>query len=524
MEPDEYYFEPFIKPLLDQPGSTYRHTRLDIEHSSSYWTEFHRIQQDANLLPPRPSPMSVSPQRRQFDPSVLVIGNLARQFQTKAKTHTVAQPPLILHQLGQHVLANQYFQSAGLVRMLMWIPEEYKTNLFAPLPWLRSGSNLGLSMAFNINEATQVQSLDLINERRVALDKVARRRSRFLDVFNAYEVRNRMDETGMTIPEGRMSPEVESTARSDVRVPEARSPLELSINQDATQLRSRIDEISISIDQASSWARGFQRRGKLDSNTLEYPQVTELVAEFQKMKIQSINPERFMLFLDLGLRIINIEASFKELEESDPMYSSLQTLHDDILALTDKYNQLLDSTGFNTRHAVVDVLDEQVAYFASPRLLTFYDRSYEPLRADASEFWPKHNLALFDLVPKERDLAVPDLATSEEAAKICAEFLKNLFSSRSMPLPQALDKVAVNAAQDLIPKVPAITDARKGGRLNPNDVRVRMITEEMVEGLIKAFFEWPFRPQSWELELANTNLDSSNQSEGEDLALDLDAK
>ena len=515
MEPDAHYFEPFIKPLLDQPGSTYRYAHLDIEHSSSYWKELHRVQADPNLLPPKPVASSESSELRQFDPSVLVIGNIARQIRSKATTHTLTQHSLVLHQLAQHALANQYFQSAGLVRMLLWVPEEHKPNLLAPMLWLRSSSNLGLSLAFNINETAHVQSLDVVNEQRLAMDKVARRRSIMLDVLNADAVNDRMKRTGMTMPEGRIPKELESLSPPDGKLPEARSPL-VPARQDPTEIQSTIDEINVIIDDASSWVRGIQHPGKLDSDILEYPQVTELVAEFWKLKQQSLNPERLMLHLDVGLRLINVEATFKEFEESDPAYSSLQTLNDNVLALGDKFNKLIESCGFNHRNAIRDILDEQTAYFASPSLLTLYDRSYEPLKANSSEFWPNQNLALFDLIPKERDLTVPGLATSAEAGRIASEFLKSLFASRNMPLPQALDKVAVNAAQDLIPKVPAITDARRGGRLDPNNIRVRMITEEMVEGLVKAFFEWPFRPESWELELANTNLHSSDQAEMEE--------
>ncbi|KAF2207370.1 hypothetical protein CERZMDRAFT_91799 [Cercospora zeae-maydis SCOH1-5] len=62
--------------------------------------------------------------------------------------------------------------------------------------------------------------------------------------------------------------------------------------------------------------------------------------------------------------------------------------------------------------------------------------------------------------------------------------------------------------------VPAITDPRKGGRLDPKHMKVRQLTSEMLEGLIKAWFEWPFKPDGWELNFRAQEIGHSNEYKG----------
>lgn len=512
VEPEDHYFKPFIKPLLDKPGSTYRYTQLNISHSSSYWSEFQRIQRDPTLLPPRPSLPVEDPKRRQFDPSLLVIGNLARQPRAKANTHSVAQAQLMLHQLGRHALANQYFQNAGLVRMMLWLPEVYKPAILAAVPWLRSGFNVGLDMGLNISEAVFVESLDSIYQGRTNAFKQRRRRSGILDDLSNHDVQERMRKAEISPPQGRQLQSLDSGSPPAVKSVVPVSPLSPNIGS-VSELQAKIDITSSRLRDMFSWLRYAITPNKAALATIEYPQAAVAVEEFLKLSNQGLKKERITVLLDLALRLVNIETNFKELEDNNADRTSLGDLRKSILVLDHEFTDLFERASMYTKTAVQDLFEDQMAFFLSPSLLTLYQRSYQPLKADADEFWPKQDLALFDIIPKGRDLAVPGLANSEEATRFCAELLQMLFTSRGLSLPQALDRVGVNAAKDLIPMVPAITDARKGGRLNPNNLRVRMVTEEMVEGLVKAFFEWPFRPQSWELALANNNLKDSNHPE-----------
>lgn len=510
METDSHYFNPFIKPLLDQPKSTYRYTQLDIVHSSSYWNGLQEIQRNPDLFPSRPALLSDDPKRRQFDPSVLVVGNLARRPPLKSFKHSVEHSKLMLYQLGHHVLSNQYFQNAGLVRMLLWMPEMHKTDILAILPWQRTSFNVGLDMAFRISEAVSVQSIDTVHHLRRNSPE-ARSRNAHLNSMNEREVERRMQQADLSVPAVREL-QTSNNANHLNAPPKVVSPLTSKV-ESVAELYAKIESASSRIEQMDWWIRGRTPKDRTMIETTEFPQVALDVEKYSYSSALAQQPtrDRITVLSDLTLRLIKIEANLKTFEDQKIDGATLEDLYRNVHDVNQKFSDLMEKAAYQIKIAVRDLVDDHMAYYLSPSVLSFYERSYEALKATAKDFWPEKSLALFDFMPKTRDLTVPDLASSDEATRFCADLLQILFSSPGLTLPQALDRVGVNAAQDLIPMVPAITDARKGGRLNPNNVKVRMVTEEMVEGLVKAFFEWPFRPQSWELPLASDSPEAKQE-------------
>ena len=190
------------------------------------------------------------------------------------------------------------------------------------------------------------------------------------------------------------------------------------------------------------------------------------------------------------------------MEDAEIEQAVLDQLRAQVLSLDALINSIVEKAPDRTSNFIEHLVEDQIAFYSPSPLMAWDRRSYEPLQAQASDFWPNFEMTLLDFTPKSIDLTVPDLADSRECARFCNDLLRTLFSSKNQPLPLVLDRVGVNASKDLIPMVPAITDVRRGGRLNPNNLKVQMVTTEMIEGLVKAFFEWPFRPEKWELTLA----------------------
>lgn len=426
----------------------------------------------------------------------------------------------MLHQFGHHALSRQYLQSVGLVRMLLWVPEIRKTDIYATLPWRRNGHNIGLNFAFQISETVSVHSLGDVYQNQIERQSLRRTRSPALDILNQRDVQYRMQNLGVRAPKGRQL-QVEDILQDNDNPAGPISPLHAG-GESVDELLTKIDTASSRIEEIQTSVRNKRPTDRAALEALEFPQLA-LDAERHCHKgsqtLQKPSIDRLVVLADLVLTITRIEANLKSLEDRGVGGAILEDLIHRIHALNQTYNELLEKASPFMRMLVHNLVDDHMVYHLSPSILAFYERSYEPLKANADDFWPEKGLSLFDFMPKERDLAVPDLASSEEAARFCSELMQILFSSNSLTLPQALDRVGVNAAQDLIPMVPAITDARKGGRLDPNNVRVRMVTEEMLEGLVKAFFEWPFRPQSWELALDNDGPAAKEEEPNEDSAV-----
>ncbi|KAK3111186.1 hypothetical protein LTR53_013822, partial [Teratosphaeriaceae sp. CCFEE 6253] len=199
MEPETRYYEPFIRPLLEKPGSTYRYTALSGAHPHSYWQNYGTVFADPELAPRKPLPAD-DPRLRELDPSLLVVGNLARQYKIKRRAGAVNFGSFIIQQWLTAALGNHLIYNSGLVRSLFWTPEADKLTLFPVNESHRRSLTARLSVGCSMNEA--VGTVDLFNLENIYY---ARRRQRpaVLETLLADRVRRRMQEQGMRPPESR---------------------------------------------------------------------------------------------------------------------------------------------------------------------------------------------------------------------------------------------------------------------------------------------------------------------------------
>lgn len=474
--------------------------------------------------PPLPAD---DPKRTEFDPSVLILGNLARR-QGNSKIHVENGKNMKVQDVVFWTLARDFLQKtglfeSGLVRMLWWIPDAFKSNILTSnTPNNRTTFTVGFNMAFEASEVAGVKTLPSL------LDKfyhTQRKRLATLDVAATQNVQNRMEEKGMPSPQSRPLQADRARNRIQEGGVKGMSPFE-NTAQNVSDLDNAITAAGSRLEEVSVWTGTLkvaraQHKEKIESalETLLYPQSRtfgpENASGYDKTeKSDELGRARKIVLLDLGLQILNLEASYQNLKDKNTDKSELDRLRQGIVALDTDFNNLLKATEKVSRD-VHGLLEDQLAYYSGP-LLTWDRRAYEPLQAKPAEFYPKSEVSLIDFMPKSTDLAVPDLADSRQSAKVCTQLITHLMSAKKQPLPAALERIAVNAGKDLIPMVPAITDVRRGGRLNPENLFTRMMTPEMLEGLVKAWFEWPFRPQSWELELRSGDVEKAEElREGE---------
>ena len=227
---------------------------------------------------------------------------------------------------------------------------------------------------------------------------------------------------------------------------------------------------------------------------------------------------RAALFIDSHCRIINLECEYAALAEKYPDDPGLPALRDRTLAAGD--NQVAFEQAQCTPSMsllIAPAIEDITALYFKPSLLNRDERPYEPLKMDKTDVWPNYDLALLDLVPKTQDLGVPDVASRREATRVCQQLLTHLYVKPKDTVDKSLTKLAFNAAEDLIPMVPALCDARKGGRLDPTKVQVRMLGEEAIAQLVRAFLEWPFRPDAVQMALASEADDVADDSAAADV-------
>lgn len=493
MEPDKDYFEPFIKPLLDKPGSTYRHTPLAGAHPRAYWDNYAKVLGDPELAPREALPLD-DPRRRQLDPSFLVIGNLARQYRVSYRARSVSFGSMILQQMLTAALGNDIFHRGGLVRMLWWLPESEKPTLLPATEMHRHSINVRLSAASTLSEVVGCMPLNDMENHLYS----TRKRPEELEAYTAQQVGRSMREQGIQKPDDRKF----LCTHPETDLSQLVSPLETDV-RNAADLQAEVDAVQERVAQVTKLGAKTRARSAQEAKlmtSLQFPHVAAIAKASKKLK--SLGLSIITIFGDLGLRLVRLEVGLKILEEKGEDAATLEDLRERVLSLNDDVLTHMASKTRDFAQMYSQLVDEHIAVFMKPPLIALDARSYEPLQAAPNEFWPTNQLTLLDMVPKSRDLSVPDLATAAEGTRVCNMLMKHVMQGPAGLLPATLERLAPNASKDLLPQVPSATDPRKGGRLNANQIRNRMLSEDIIEGLVKAWIEWPFKPSDMDLMLA----------------------
>lgn len=530
MEPEMRYFEAFVKPLLDQPGSTYRHTRLVGAHAREYWDSYRQLFKDPDLMDVRPGLMPDDPKIREIDTSILLTGNLWRRYPIQHKARYVDHTALLFHHMAWAALTNEIFQQSGLVRMLWWAPDSVKRQILPSNIRGKRGYDLGLHMGASFTEVAGVSCVET-NKRSA---KAESSRLQALDASISGRVRQRMAEKGLKLPSGREMP---------APLP-ATKPEDDIYTQDAilNTTCTNMDELNAAIEKHDKWLqwmevelpkvkRGTRAPGDSPKGSSMSPErIQEVLKKYVRFQ-QSIDGVahrahdasfassvvahvRGIVTMDVAARLVNLEAEYAAVRDTNPNAAALATAHDAILRLGKVTDELLKVHAGATKLEQCQMeLDDIISVEARPELLHRDRRPYDPIQAHPHEFWPQYEVTLLDLVPNTRDLSSPPIADRLEGAKVTAELIKHIYYSPAISLKTALERLAPNAFQDLVPQVPDITDARKGGRLDATKMTPRMLTQEMMDGLVRAFLEWPFRPSSTELTLSGIGNEESEEGE-----------
>ncbi|GAB1733118.1 hypothetical protein NU195Hw_g2094t1 [Hortaea werneckii] len=513
MEPEERYYEPFIKPLLDKSGSTYRYTTMTGAHPSNYWQSYPKMLGNPDWFLDHQELKTDDPRRRQFRPDILVIGNLSRRFKVRRRVASVQWAIMVLQQMGYATLDNNLIHRDGLVRMLWWLPESLAHHVFPPTETSRFATPLMLDMGSEINQTVGTTSPWTESLRKRGAPRL--RPDIFRDVIRN-RCSNSMDKLGMKQPNSRpflMRHEGEDLEKFLV------NPLQ-QLAQTVPELEEKVKSVEDRMDKIRESGLTGRMGGRKESHPLEkwlyetiaYTQLPYITPAYEGRKANVI---ALAIIADEVLRTINLEASFKALEETSQDSDALEPLRKRIIAISEAYEDFTrDRTYY--KEWTDGIVDEHMAVLAEPTLLALDRRAYEPLQASDSDFWPRNNMMLVDQMPISRDLSVPDLASAMDGSKTANMLIRYLMQARTKSVPAALETLAPNASKDLIPQVPAMTDPRKGGRMHLESFRVRNLNADMIEGLTKAWAEWPFTPSTIELELALANL-APGKGEGEEL-------
>ncbi|KAL1800108.1 hypothetical protein ACET3X_000450 [Alternaria dauci] len=187
---------------------------------------------------------------------------------------------------------------------------------------------------------------------------------------------------------------------------------------------------------------------------------------------------------DVGEEMYELECEILGMQDGPEKDSAMAKLAE----LNTKWNQDLESLNSNYARAPAAEVDDRLAIRSSSSFHLQWDaRPFEPLVMRSDEVWPQNHLSLISAEPNPKPVA-----ESSDFYEWVTDFIFGLFSHPQEGVNHALDKMQ-HGLSDIINECPSLKDPKKGGRLQMEHLRVRMLTDEMIFELVRAYRNWPFK-------------------------------
>ncbi|RMZ82678.1 hypothetical protein DV738_g1445, partial [Chaetothyriales sp. CBS 135597] len=194
-----------------------------------------------------------------------------------------------------------------------------------------------------------------------------------------------------------------------------------------------------------------------------------------------------------------VDAKYRDVfaKPTPPNIDSLQLIRSEAAQASAVLKSLSREAQIQAKKAI----DDYRAYDSSPRALEWNKRALDPLVVQASEFKPKHPLALVVLTPR------PSFRQSldSDSKVTCFDYVLNRLSTRlSSSVREALQRLVHGPAEDFIETVPSLTDPIRGGSLDLDQLRMRSLPASTFVDIAVAYEKWPLRPSTTRMLLEMT--------------------
>lgn len=487
LESQPEFYKPFLEELLNQQESKYK---LIIDDTGDF-SAYDRLISDDHF-PHQIRLHPGDPRLDQLNNALLVTGSFA---------YDPVMPGLGFSSMARQVISrftksawsNELFHAYGHVRMLLWVNAEDSDFLLPKAIAQPQKFPMGLQKICNTSIIASPRSLPRVPGRQGA------GRDFRTELEGSAQVLAAMRQAGLEVPVHRRDNLHafahkffgESTANGDLGV---RGSLDSLIEMErqgiSTQgllpemVRERVameDEIAKGVrEEFKTKPKGptKQRKPMLgpDGKRLAYLRAQTKNLQHKREKRNALVDKAEEIYR-MECFVLNTESEVKRQEAQANLDVFNAEYEREKSALTRSEQVLLDAE-----------CDDRLA-LRSPILRLKWDkRPFEPLLIHDGEVWPAGRPSLLDITPEPR----PEDESFQDV-EYFQDFLIPILANGSLIVSQALGSVAPGASQ-LIEKVPALRDPAKGGRLNMDHFRARMLTGEMLDSLVKAYREWPFRP------------------------------
>lgn len=485
LEPSAAKFDEYLKPLLEKPGSKYR---LHTGNIGDFETIRSLI--DGGAFPDQKRVRPEDPSSRQQNTLLLVTGSLMWDPKLPGIAFDSMAKQLFI-QFTKMAVQNDGFHAFGPVRMLLWMDHNDFKGI---LPRSMNQHNKASFYMDTLAKMTEVVAAG--HEPRLA-GKVSVGREPQYELESIIRAMRAGKEKGMELPAHRRE-NVHDFAEDVERMTQGKRVMKSAdmyqylkeqemAGKSTVGLSSQAAIDSYKVDMVLKENPKMYRMDNLSVKgnhkrvSQEGKQANIIRASISQQTRQKQQIERAA---DIGEEIYHAECKILGMQDGadkEAALKKLQSLEDDFAAAVGKIPKNLKSAVYS------DLDDRQTLYSPVPRL-QWDARPFEPLVMQPDEVFPANRVSLVDCEPRP---AIE--GRTADWFEWVQDFLYGLFQHSSTgSVVSALENMQPGASE-IIANAPSLKDPAKGGRLEMKNLRVRMLTPEMVVELCAAYKEWPFR-------------------------------
>lgn len=495
LEPSPNRYGQFLKPLLDAPGSRYTLVERDPTNLDAY-----RYIIDENLFPEqvRVDPNSTAEQK--VNDTLLVTGSLNWEPRMPGLNFD-SMTKQLLHHFTNASWTNDLFHAYGRVRTLLWVQHDDARPLITEAITSFFKSSMCLEMTHKLEFVVVAPH----RERQTGRGAIGREPQ--LEVESVVRALQRGREAGLELPKHRrefihdLAEEIEKVSGgSGISSSEFMSQFLGKKMKNGDNVSGLLTESAINL-----WRNELALIEKYPDVPLEHMLESYKNQFFLKSANRGHPAKQEYRALCVKRASVRRNIKSKEFIESianigEEMYAAeckVLSLPDgpektellaQISALNESWHEAIVKLNKNYLMAPAAELDDRLAIRSPPGPRLQWDqRTFEPLVAKTDEVWPNGRVALMNLEPLPHPEGRP-----ADWYEWMNDFVYGLYASPSDSLPVALDKMQ-HGARDIMSRCPSLRDPAKGGRLDMEHLRVRVLTQEMVMELLEAYRRWPFK-------------------------------
>ena len=496
LEPAIETFKDFLFPLLNAPDSTYKLVTKDPQRMETYTELF-----DEGVFPHQTRTNPSDAALQELNKTLLVTGSLVWDprlpglgFDSMAKQ--------LFYLFSQYAWSNDAIHACGPVRTLFWTQHD-DFNFFV------AQSNSGMQKANSLLEMLQEINLVVAAERKDRqVGKGALGRDPQYELESLVRALQSGRAKGMEIPAHRsdfthdFAAHVEETSGGSGITSAEYIQEYLHAQQLAGTIpvglwgKSVIENVNLELELKNQFPelglevaplhRTAQKRAevrdykdhparkqiaKLKSNRAAVASVLRL-----KLKIEGL--------ADIGEQLYVLECRALGTEDGPERDALLK----EIEGLSAKWDEAVGAIEFNYSSAPAVETDDRISLRHPPGSRIQWDkRPFEPLIMREEEAWPQNRLSLVSATPRLRPVG-----DDPDFHEWVMDFVFGLFGDPKKGIIAALDTMQFGLS-DIVKDCPSLRDPSKGGRLNMDHLRVRMLTIDQIVELVKAYKDWPFK-------------------------------